>query len=121
MERSACLECPAKYFCPYATTEFPLVCPAGYYCPPRSVEPNKCPSLFHSDEQSENCKATLFFYVLVVLGAVFLVIGVLAVILWIRARQRAQQGSSRNHLMSKKEESHRLIPAPKDGPVYSGL
>jgi len=114
---TACLVCPGGYYCPELRTATPVPCPSDNFCPAGASEPSSCPLLFKSDESSENCqpKATLY---LLLLGGVAALVVIVATVVCIRA------GKSKSGPESKSKqptETDRLIPQPRDGPVYEGL
>jgi len=114
---TACLVCPGGYYCPRMTTSTPEPCPSDHYCPAGTSQPSSCPLLFQSGRSSETCqpKATLY---LLLLGGVAALVVIVAVVVCVRAGRVKAGPESKS---KQPTESDRLIPQPRDGPVYEGL
>eukprot|EP01116_Phalansterium_solitarium_P012645 TRINITY_DN2912_c0_g1_i4.p1 TRINITY_DN2912_c0_g1~~TRINITY_DN2912_c0_g1_i4.p1 ORF type:complete len:299 (-),score=10.72 TRINITY_DN2912_c0_g1_i4:94-990(-) len=115
---NACAICPGGFYCPEQQTTAPKPCPADCYCKEGSADWIACPLFFGASTQSTDCAPSLLFYLLTVAGGVVLIVVLIAVIYRFRkanAKPRLQPP------MSPRPESDRLIPRPRDGPVYNGL
>jgi len=115
--QAACLICPGGYYCPYGMTSTPEPCPENSFCPAGASGPRQCPLLFQSEKASENCqpKATLYLLLLASVAALVILV---SVIICIRAGKNKSGPESKT---KQPTESERLIPPPRDGPVYEGL
>eukprot|EP01112_Ceratiomyxa_fruticulosa_P006259 TRINITY_DN17050_c0_g1_i1.p1 TRINITY_DN17050_c0_g1~~TRINITY_DN17050_c0_g1_i1.p1 ORF type:complete len:361 (+),score=9.81 TRINITY_DN17050_c0_g1_i1:236-1318(+) len=112
--RTSCQVCPGGTYCPELANPAPVPCPKNYYCKPGATIPISCPTLYISDDQAEDCHAGPGFYLLIAgsVGVLILVV----VMLWRRhVTAKARQTQNR------KMEIDRLIPKPREGPVYRGL
>jgi len=112
----ACLICPGGYFCPYFMTAAPEACPENSYCPTGSAGPSSCSFLFQSDKASESCQPKAALYLLMLAGVATLVV-IISVIVCIRTSNKNKPGPE----SKQPTEADRLIPEPRDGPVYEGL
>lgn len=113
-DRDSCLPCPSGYYCPFVMTEDPQPCPTDYFCKSGFAEPHSCPILFESNDSLDACRPKAVMYLLIVAGAAAIVL-LIAVVVTVRStnRREAEQRAV--------SESDRLIPQPRDGPVYEGL
>jgi len=116
IKEKACIICPAGSYCPEATTPIPVTCPRDYFCTVGAATPQPCPAFHQTKPGQESCTPSMGLYLLI-FGCVGLaVVTVVVVWRWMvtkRKRQEVQQ--------HKQMEIDRLIPKPRDGPVYSGL
>jgi len=114
-DRSACVPCPAGSYCPDSQTAYPVSCPRNYYCNEGASAAILCSPLYQSRPGQPSCSPSMGFYLLI-----FGIVGLVAVTLvvvwrWFTTKQRVQS-QPQQHL-----EIARLIPKPRDGPVYNGL
>jgi hypothetical protein len=79
-----------------------------------STQPAQCPTLYHSSTNGDKCNPSASFY-LIIVGSV-LAVAVVAVIAWRIRVSRLTEARRQN----KQLEIDRLIPKPREGPVYSG-
>jgi len=113
---AGCLICPARYYCPSDETTEPQECPADFYCVQGSAEPVACQALFESDEGSEDCRAEPYFYILTVIGSVLFLTCIVGLCYALKSGRDKHE-----HRKQMDMEAKRLIPPPKEGPVYGGL
>lgn len=118
--KDACLPCPDGYYCPYDFTQTPIQCPKNTYCKQGSKEPTDCASLMGSSSGSKSCHPTTEFYLLI-LACVLGVIFVLMIIVLVKQKSRKHQYHTLSTPVKNFKEHDKLIPPPKDGPVYTGL
>jgi len=112
--KDACVTCPAGNYCPDSRTAYPVSCPRNYYCSEGSSAAILCSPLYQSQPGQSSCTPSMGFYLLI-FGIVGLVAVTLVVIWrWFTTKQRLP-------LATQQLEVDRLIPKPRDGPVYSGL
>jgi len=114
---TACLVCPGGYYCPDLMTSTPEPCPPNSFCPAGASAPRECPLLFQSEKASENCQPKATLYLLLLAGVAVLVV-LVSIIVCIRAGKSKSGPESKT---KQSNESDRLIPEPRDGPVYEGL
>jgi len=112
----ACLTCPAGYYCQFDMTAIPEACPEDSYCPTGSSTPKSCALLFTSAKASDSCQPKAALYLLMLSGVAVLVL-IISVVVCIRTNRPKEQ----KHAEKEPTESDRLIPEPRDGPVYEGL
>lgn len=109
-----CPACPAGSYCPDLGTITPKDCPKGFFCRSGSVSPSQCATLYHANSNSNKCIPSPSFY-LIIMGSILAVL-IVGLIAWrIRVSRRTEARRQNSQL-----EITRLIPKPRDGPVYSG-
>lgn len=113
--KDQCHICPAGSYCPDQKTVAPLLCPRNHYCGEGSARSKECSLLYESEPGRESCKPGAGFYI-VIFGS----IGVAAIFFGVVWKWRAVQ-RERLRREYRQTEIDRLIPKPRDGPVYTGF
>jgi len=113
--KDQCTACPAGSYCPDPATELPVKCPRNSFCSRGATQPRSCSLLYESDPGVETCKPAAGFYI-VICGAAGIAL-IFSVVVW-RWRVVKQERLRREY---RQTEIGRLIPRPRDGPVYSGF
>jgi len=113
--KDQCNVCPAGSYCPDLVTALPQECPRNYYCLPGSSVAKKCSLLYESKTGKEVCTPGVGFYI-VIFGSIGAA-GIFFVVVW---RWRAMK-QDRLRQEYRQTEIDRLIPKPRDGPVYTGF
>lgn len=113
--KDQCLQCPAGSFCPDPVTATPQPCPRNHYCVAGSAVAAKCPLLYISEGQEESCNPGVGFYIVI-----FGCIGGAGICFAVVMRWRAVK-QERLRRAYRQTEIDRLIPKPRDGPVYTGF
>jgi len=116
ISKDSCVTCPAGNYCPDSQTAYPVACPRNYFCKEGATAAMLCSPLYQSRPGASYCTPSMGFYLLI-----FGIVGLVAVTLvvvwrWFTTKQRSTPADPPQHL-----EIHRLIPKPRDGPVYNGL
>jgi hypothetical protein len=117
---AACYPCPAGFYCPNQVTRNPSTCPEGSFCPQGSRAPTACQALFSSATGAAACSPTGGFYGLIFgLSAAVCVAGIGGYVMW-RRKHRRHSEDRPSFTSQTSLDSTRLIPRPKDAPMYSG-
>jgi len=113
--QSQCTVCPGGFYCPEAITLKPFECPRGSYCQEGSRQPIACRALYDSDSGVESCKPSVGFFIVIFGSVCFAAVGFVIIWRWrVVKREKLQEENYQT-------EIDKLIPKPRDGPVYKGL